>query len=877
MREARPVATRVTLRVPRNRVQAWHHDLVARLATLPGVAPTVALAPAERAAGWLTPVLRLERLLHRLPAPDPVPPLAPRAADVVVGPDLVLDLTADPVPGAWTVRYDGRPGEAAAVAAVTAGSLPYVEVLDGHGVTRAAGRPGCDIPGLVTTALPDLFAGVATLLVGAVTGRGFAPPLDPVPSPVASSPGVPSLLAGRLTGALVHRAHRALCRAPHWRVGWRWGPVPTDQGGPAWRSLPDDGWHFYADPFPFEHDGRRHLFVEDFDHRRGKAVISVVEVGPDGPLGTPECVLEHEVHLSYPFVLAHDGEVWMIPETSQAGTVELYRAVDYPRRWVLDRVLLAGVEAGDATPFRHDGRWWLSATVRQGGSASDALHLWSAPDLRGPWIPHRANPVLVDVAGARPAGRVLEEAGRLVRPAQDCRGGYGRAVNLFEVLRLDDEGFEQRLVARVAPGEAWPGNRLHTWNRVGALECIDGSRLVPRTRAAYRRVTPWLERPATAGGAGSSFVVAREDDLDLRGPEYARLFAASEATAFQDGAWLERVYGRLAPALGARPCVVTVRHVDGELVGVLPLVHRRVHGVRVVEYADLGVADYAQPVVAQAWREAVAGDPTLAPRVRRALGGHDLVRVDRVPDDPDSLRSLLGARARRHSYGTHTVKLAGSAATWREGLEPGFVRHLERKYRRLRPKGGARLRVVTDPAEVPGLIALLRDLRAVRFAERGGTDLLQSPDHVAFYATAALDGVLGVGPARLVVLDVGGHPAAVALDLVEEDRELFLLVGYDVGRLRNYSLGLLVVDRLAHDAIDRGLAHLDLTVGDEAYKRDFGAEPRPLFQLHRARTPVGLLAHLGGTARDRARQEAKRLLGPQGTRAVRTMMRHQGE
>ena len=35
----------------------------------------------------------------------------------------------------------------------------------------------------------------------------------------------------------------------------------------------------------------------------------------------------------------------------------------------------------------------IRATVQDGGgSYSDALHVWSAPDLRGPWTPHRRNP-----------------------------------------------------------------------------------------------------------------------------------------------------------------------------------------------------------------------------------------------------------------------------------------------------------------------------------------------------------------------------------------------------------------------------------------------------------------------------------------------------
>jgi hypothetical protein len=118
----------------------------------------------------------------------------------------------------------------------------------------------------------------------------------------------------------------------------------------------------------------------------------------------------------------------------------------------------------------------MFATVQDGGgSYSDALYLWSAPDLLGPWTPHRRNPVLIDLATARPAGRVVRRGNKLIRPFQDCRNGYGRALGLAEITRLDDDGFEQRVETVLRPGPLWPGRRLHTLNRAGRLECIDGS------------------------------------------------------------------------------------------------------------------------------------------------------------------------------------------------------------------------------------------------------------------------------------------------------------------------------------------------------------------------------------------------------------------
>lgn len=424
-----------------------------------------------------------------------------RYVDRTGAPDLVLDLVGDGASTAaartWHLTFDGRPGEAAALSALIVGRFPLVEVVGDAGSVVVGGRPGSETPGVLVAALEDVLARSTGLLVEALGGVGTRthPASDgPPPAPITRHQ-VAAHLGRSVAHAAAHRIYTLLYRAPHWRVGWRFvdGPDVIDLLGhppTGWNSLPDDGFHFYADPFPIVVAGVTYLFVEDFDHRVGRGVISMVPFDETGPVGAPRPVLDHETHLSYPFVIEEGGEVWMIPETSGAGTVELYRAARFPERWEREAVLLEGIAASDATPFRHRGRWWLSATVRGDGSFSDALHLWSAARLAGPWRAHPRNPVLVDIAAARPAGRVVHRDGRTIRPVQDGRLGYGAALALAEITGLDEETFEQRLLAVIGPGPDWPGRRLHTLNRAGRLECIDGSAWSPRL-GRHSRVRPF--------------------------------------------------------------------------------------------------------------------------------------------------------------------------------------------------------------------------------------------------------------------------------------------------------------------------------------------------------------------------------------------------
>jgi hypothetical protein len=272
---------------------------------------------------------------------------------------------------------------------------------------------------------------------------------------------------------------RARFRHAHWRVGYRFNDGPgvaaTCTLGNGWSVLPDAGDHFYADPFPFQWQGRDFLFVEDYPHATGKAVISVVSFDADGTPQAPRCVLEEPHHLSYPQVFERDGSIWMLLEASASGKLTLYRSIEFPDRWAAEAVLVEG-EISDATLLDHGGRLWLFATNRDGyGSTSDTLVVFHAPTLAGPWKPHPLNPILIDRRMARPGGAFIRgENNRIFLPVQDGTLGYGGGLGLSELLELDDQTVRLSSPRPIIADGDWPYPKIHSLNRSGRLEVIDG-------------------------------------------------------------------------------------------------------------------------------------------------------------------------------------------------------------------------------------------------------------------------------------------------------------------------------------------------------------------------------------------------------------------
>jgi hypothetical protein len=283
-------------------------------------------------------------------------------------------------------------------------------------------------------------------------------------------------ILARIGARIAQRAAQKALYVEQWQLAFRFGPGGPDAELTGFtRIAPPAADRDWADPFVLEKNGRHYLFFEELPYAARKAHIAMIELAPDGSRSAPVRVLERDYHLSYPFLLEHDGELYLVPESAQNASVELYRCVDFPLRWRLERKLIDGARLVDATLHRGAGRWWLFANGAPGGSRvfDDELHLYHADSLFGEWQPHPRNPVKSDARCARSAGRPYLRDGVLYRPAQVCVPRYGAGLSINRVLRLTPQAYAEREVRRLMPDPRSGVLGLHTVNRAGYLTAID--------------------------------------------------------------------------------------------------------------------------------------------------------------------------------------------------------------------------------------------------------------------------------------------------------------------------------------------------------------------------------------------------------------------
>ncbi|MBR1126700.1 GNAT family N-acetyltransferase [Bradyrhizobium iriomotense] len=343
--------------------------------------------------------------------------------------------------------------------------------------------------------------------------------------------------------------------------------------------------------------------------------------------------------------------------------------------------------------------------------------------------------------------------------------------------------------------------------------------------------------------SSNTFDIAVEPAFDFLAPEYAELFDGSAATAFQHPLWLHSLYTRLASHAGATPlAVVARRRATGALAMVLPLLRVRRGPIRTVEFADLRVSDYLAPVCSPQVFSELLRDADACAEIRHLVRPFDLLRMTKLPDGRLPIESLLDAPRRvAMDSNAYATVLVAPFEQWRaSAMDRSYQKELAKKYRQLQKKGALSFSCCDDSASVLNALDVMRKFRGPRFQSQGDGDLLQRPEYYDFYSDVA---VRGLGSfVRLYAMKMDGEVIAAVLGLHHRDSFLVIMSAFDIAGYKSQSLGALMFEQVARDCIERGDQMLDFTIGDEPYKKLFGAQPSPMWTVTQAGSTVGAIS-----------------------------------
>jgi len=280
----------------------------------------------------------------------------------------------------------------------------------------------------------------------------------------------------------------------YWMIAYRkreYGKdlIPENDRGviEGFRLLPQEKYITQADPFLFTYEEETWLFYERQDLTDMKGTLWCLNLDDAGAKPVP--VLEEPFHLSYPQVFRYGKEIYMLPETRNAGDIRLYRCLEFPGKWEPAESLLE-LEAVDTTIL------W------DGGEDGHACYLFTYTKKRLEIYHCRLEEDRFHIVEkekifssepsdvVRPGGSMVTENGKTFRPAQNCTDYYGQELIVNEIDSLDGQGlmvnetgsldgqgFREHEHCRLSPGRLKLAGvnptGIHTYNRNERYEVID--------------------------------------------------------------------------------------------------------------------------------------------------------------------------------------------------------------------------------------------------------------------------------------------------------------------------------------------------------------------------------------------------------------------
>jgi hypothetical protein len=177
------------------------------------------------------------------------------------------------------------------------------------------------------------------------------------------------------------------------------------------------------------------------------------------------------------------GKYYMIPESSENRTIDLYECIKFPYEWQHKKTLMKDISAVDTTVCYSQGKWWLFTAISEQEAAAPQVELFlffSEELFSDQWRPHPMNPIVSDVKRARGAGAIFHKNGKLFRPSQDCSKGYGYGFDLNEIVTLSETDYRESTLKSVTPESIINAIATHTYANQGNLTVVDALTRAPK-------------------------------------------------------------------------------------------------------------------------------------------------------------------------------------------------------------------------------------------------------------------------------------------------------------------------------------------------------------------------------------------------------------
>jgi CelD/BcsL family acetyltransferase involved in cellulose biosynthesis len=313
-----------------------------------------------------------------------------------------------------------------------------------------------------------------------------------------------------------------------------------------------------------------------------------------------------------------------------------------------------------------------------------------------------------------------------------------------------------------------------------------------------------------------------------------------------------------APA-GITPFIVTGFDRSGEPLFLWPFGRTRKGGLSIARFLGFKHANFNLGL----WQRDLAANVTAADLhdiFDHAARGIDLAVLCNQPLSWDGIANPFGLLPRQESVDTSTRhNIIGPGGASRPAISKSMRSRLRAKERKLLTLPGYRYVQARTPEEIDRLLDSFFVLKSRHMALRGLADVFAEPGIAEFLRQSSHCKLANGRPLiEIHALEINGEVLALFGVTADDYRFSSMFSTYTLSEHGRHSPGLILLAHMVDECAARGIASLDIGVGQARYKSFFCREPEPLFDSFLPFTLRGRLAAAGFAAGFAAKRAIKR-------------------
>lgn len=235
---------------------------------------------------------------------------------------------------------------------------------------------------------------------------------------------------------------------------------------------PKNKW--FADPHVVKKYKDHFIFFEDYSTTKKKGSISCLKIDKKNNQKYYENILTTSYHLSFPFIFKYKNKFYLVPESSEINSINIYKCIKFPNKWKFYKTILKS-RSVDHIIFKYKKCWYLLNNEKNMKNIYSKLVGYKNENpLSDKW--KRINISKNSLLLGRNAGFFKSKKSKYRVSQSYLPGRYGAGVFINRINDISTTSYNENIEKKIFPNLFSKKKGIHTLNSVENFTVFDTSK-----------------------------------------------------------------------------------------------------------------------------------------------------------------------------------------------------------------------------------------------------------------------------------------------------------------------------------------------------------------------------------------------------------------